>query len=174
MRPAGDGDRVTAIEYAEAHRDEIRRIISRRLGTRLRQVYSTTDIEQSLLMALMAQHPEPLPLVEAARLVTVIAIRLVKTKARDEHHSRWEPGSPRVDIESASPVDPIEQVAAQDFLETARVHAGEDWALVEARLEGRSFVELAPRFDSTPAALRMRFRRAIDRIAEQLGGPSDE
>jgi len=158
-----------AVRYARAHSDSIRRIISSRLGLRLRQVFGPEDIEQSLLRTLLQQPQPPTPLAEheLRRLVLVIALRLVLAKARDEHPSRWE--SP-VDLEKrqGTMVDPAEQAAARDVIHLARELAGDDWSLVEARLEGRTFPELASSLGSTPDALRMRWRRAIDRITEQF------
>jgi hypothetical protein len=174
--PSGLPGDAAAFRYAQDHRHTIRRIISSRLGARLRQVFSTTDIEQSLLRALLERPPPAQPLAdhELARLVTVIAVRLVLQKARDEHHSRLLPLVPEHEGATGPADDPAEQAAARDFVETVRGLAGEDWPLVEARLEGRTFTELAGSFDGTADALRMRWRRAIDRITEQLRGTGDE
>jgi hypothetical protein len=166
---------AAALRYAQEHRDAIRRIISGRLGARLHQAFSTTDIEQSLLRSLMEQPqpPQPLSEHELARLVTVIAVRLVLAKARREHPSRWAAPAAGEEPEAGPADDPAEQAAARDFMAAVRDLAGEDWPLVEARLHGRTFTELAGPFGATPAALRMRWKRALDRIAERLGGRDD-
>jgi hypothetical protein len=174
MRPSQGPGQIAPVRYAQEHRDTIRRIISSRLGSRLRHVYSTADIEQSLLLALMEQHSRPLAEIEARRLVTVIALRLIWAKARNEHHSRWEVPPPSQEIEAGSIIDPSEQAATRELMDAARALAGADWSLVEARLEGRTFPELATTFGESADALRMRFRRALDQITEQLGGPGDE
>ncbi len=165
-----------AIEYAQQHRDTLRRIISSRLGARLRQVYGTTDIEQSLMRALLEQAPPPHPLSDAelSRLVIVIALRSIRNKARDEHHSRWDPAVGKQELVSNPDDDPAALAAARDFFEAARAVAEEDWPLLEQRLQGRTFKELVATFGSTADGLRMRFNRAIDRIAGQLGGSNDE
>lgn len=174
--PAGLPGDAAAVRYAQEHRNTIRRIISSRLGARLRQVFSTSDIEQSLLRALLErpQPPQPLTDHELARLVTVIAVRLVLAKARREHHSRWVAPVPDDEQVTGPAEGPAEQAAARDFMEAVRGLAGEDWPLVEARLEGRTFDELAGQFGATADALRMRWRRALDRISEQLRGPDDD
>lgn len=171
--PQGHAD---AIRYAQQHADTLRRIISSRLGARLRQVFCTQDIEQSLLRVLLQQPQPAQPLAESelSRLVTVIALRLVRAKARHEHLSQWESASGSLEKETVAYYDPAEEAAARDFLETVKTLAGDDWALVEARLEGRTFPELAASFQSTPDALRMRWKRAIDRITQQMKGEADE
>ncbi len=174
MTPSREPGQILPVRYAQEHRDTIRRIISSRLGARLRQVFSTTDIEQSLLLALMEQHPQPLSENEAARLVTVIALRLIRTKARDAHHSRWDVPAESREIDDGMTNDPSEKAAARELMEAASKLAGEDWPLVEARLEGRTFAELVDTFGATADALHMRFRRALDQITEQFGGQGDE
>jgi hypothetical protein len=173
--PSGLPGDAAAFQYAQDHRSTIRRIISSRLGARLRQVFSTSDIEQSLLRSLLErpQPPKPLTDHELARVVTVIAVRLVLEKARHEHHSLWVAPVPEHERATGPADDPAEQAAARDFVETVRALAGEDWPLVEARLDGQTFPELTGLFGGTADALRMRWNRAIDRIAEQLRGPDD-
>jgi hypothetical protein len=173
--PEMQGD-AEAVRYAQDHCDSIRRIISGRLGARLRQVFATSDVYQSLMRVLLERPKPPQPLAkhELDRVVTVIAVRLVRAKARAEHHSRWDMPQAAVERESDPAADPAEQAAARDFLETVRALAGQDWPLLEARLEGRTFTELADSFHSTPDALRMRWNRVLDRITQQMKGDADE
>ncbi len=168
--PSAVPGHAAAIRYVQDHRDTIRRIISSRLGARLRRVFSTTDIEQSLLRVLLEKPPRPLADHELDRVVTVIVVRLIAAKARHEHHCRWVVLGPEHELATGSADDQVEQAGAHEFWEAVRAAAGDDWPLVEARSQGRTFKELADSFGVSADALHMRWKRAIDRITKELGG----
>src|SRR5262249_26306418 len=101
------------------------------------------------------------------RLLTVLVLRKIQTKARRERYRPLEP-SLEQGLQAAGP-DPSEALSARELLEIAAQVAGQYWPLVQARVfDKRPFEELEREFHTSAATLRQRCRRALEKIRDRL------
>jgi DNA-directed RNA polymerase specialized sigma24 family protein len=160
-----------AFDYAQDHLETIRRVISSRIGRRLRRAVDPADIEQSLLRTLLRRPRRAPSEDELRRLVTTIVLNKICTKARKEHCESLTSAL----AQDPEAVNPADETANREVLGIACQAAGKDWPLVEARVaQGRKFVEMTAEFAAKESALRQRFHRALDRIHDALGGVSHD
>ncbi len=182
VRRVRSGDQDAATDLVRLYEPQVRRAIRVRLtDPRLRQVVESMDVCQSVLanFFMRAAHgefeletPEQL-----LKLLATMARNKVTDLARRQHAGRRDQArqvpldfdSRHVQHPTAPEDNPVEQLAGAELLERVRARlSAEDRYLAEQRVHGRSWEELAVELGATPQALRMRLKRALDRIARRL------
>ncbi len=170
------GDQRAAAELVRRYEPYLRQVIRVRLtDPRLRRVFDSLDVCQSVLgefFVRMAdgrfqfQDPDRL----RALLVTMALNKLVD---RARHERRHGGGLPD-DFDAPAPgLSPDERSLHRELAQVirGRLSDRESW-LIDQRLEGRSWVEIAARDGSQPAAVRMMYARALARVRRQFPGES--
>jgi DNA-directed RNA polymerase specialized sigma24 family protein len=175
------GDRQTADELVRKIEPYLRAAIHLRLtDSKLRRSLDTVDICQSVLLALFARGSLGWTGQETdehirRKIVKMAANKLV-TKARRE---KWNLGPLPEGYEIVDLVPSPSQVVADRELKTAiwnHLTEAERWLFEQNKLQGRTWKEIAEDVDGLPPALRgsdqdslrMRLRRAVLRVREEL------
>jgi RNA polymerase sigma-70 factor (ECF subfamily) len=180
LRRVRAGDQAAATELVRVYAPAIRRAVRVRMADdRLRRVFDSSDICQSVLASFFAcaalgqyeleSHEELLQLlVTMARNMLVQAVRKQRTKKYD--HRRLDPGG----LESAqvadSAADPARLVSnAEMHQEVTRRLPKQERVLLELPQQGYTWNEIAEQWGGKPNTLRMRLDRAVAEVARQLG-----
>ncbi len=176
MQKVREGDDRAAAWLVQHFEPELRRVIRLRLTDRfLRRLVDSSDICQSVLgnffvRAALGQFEfeEPRNLIG---LLATMAHNKVLNMVRDnkkEKLARQTDAAPEpIDQVAATPSPPLD---VQDLLQRARRLLSVDEArLVEDRLAGKTWQEIAADRNESPDKCRKQHRRALDRVAEQLG-----
>lgn len=144
----------------------------------MRQVLDSMDICQSILgnffiRAVAGQfeleHPGQL-----FRLLATMAQNKICDHARKlyrEHQAGCQP-DPGNDLAGQIAVqkDPCEQITGKDLLEKViALMSDKERPILENRLQGDSWSEIASKTGENPTTLRKQFVRSMDRVARQLG-----
>jgi RNA polymerase sigma-70 factor (ECF subfamily) len=138
------------------------------------------DICQSVLANLFAgisagqfdlETPEQLIklLVTMARNKLLDHVRKNQAQCRDQRRQD-ENSSETLDAISDPRVTPSRAISNKELLQKVReMLSEEERYLAEQRALGRGWGELAAELNARPDAIRMRFSRAVNRVARQLG-----
>jgi RNA polymerase sigma-70 factor (ECF subfamily) len=179
IRRVRAGDGAAAADLVSRYEPLIRRTIRVRLrDPRLRRLLDSTDVCQSVLGSFFVRaalgqfdldHPGQL-----LKLLTTLARN--KLAGQAQHHAAARRDFRRAaDVAAtAEPADqgptPSRVLAAAELLAEARRRLGpEERQLLEWREQGREWADIAAELGHDAAALRMRLRRATDRVARELG-----
>jgi DNA-directed RNA polymerase specialized sigma24 family protein len=166
------GDEQAARELVRSYGPFLRAAIRLRLrDARLRRVFDSLDILQSVLGDFFTrpawkQYPLRSP-EDLCRLLTTLVQHKLADKGR---RLNWlQEGLPEGWDRAAPQPSPLQQVIKNELLEAvySRLRPRERW-LVEARLQGRSWAEIAREAGENADRLRLRHARAIDRVREEL------
>jgi RNA polymerase sigma-70 factor (ECF subfamily) len=171
---AGDSD--AAAELVRRYEPHIRRVVRVRLDARLGRLLDSMDICQSVMAsffvrAALGQYELDTPEQLLKLLATMARNKLANQAAR---HQRQRRDNRRVttaneDVPDSAP-SPSQQIANKDLLQEARRRLGEEERqLLDLRGQGLEWNEIAAQLGGSPEALRKKFTRGIDRVAEQLG-----
>lgn len=178
---AASGEQTAAVELVQMFEPEIRRFIRFRLAnSRLRQFLDSLDICQSVLGqffveldkgALELQSPDQLRglLLKIAKNRFLSKVRYQQAARRDVRRHEPNPHDqlPLVAQAGASPEDFLE---SQELSALIRARLPEETRyLVEQRMNGKEWAELAAEIGLSPEAARKRMARALDEVAEELG-----
>ena len=174
------GDEQAWAELIRRYEPAIRLVIRVRLGrSKLRHLLDTVDIVQSVLAnfyerASQGQFeldtPEHLLKLLATMACNKLKNHALRQLAARRDQRRCQQGIP-AGHEPADPAStPSQDVEQQDLLDEfrRRLSTQELW-LAEQRAAGRSWSDLAAEVGESPDALRMRYSRALDRVAQELG-----
>ena len=175
------GDQRAAAELVRRYEPEVRRFIRFRLSTpALRRTMDSLDICQSVLCKffvevsegrLNLQEPRQL----AALLVTMARNKLydrVRAAQADRRDARrlTAAGDETLGNIAAAGESPSEMLMVREILEAVSERLSPDERyLVEQRMNGRAWDDLAKELGSTPDAVRKRMTRALDEAAVGLG-----
>lgn len=180
LRRIRDGDDRAAEELVRRYEPMIRREVRMRIGDkRLRRAFDSVDISQSVLSSFLSQAatgryemegPEQL----ARLLMTMTRHRLV-SRARRERRLVRDVG--RLAAESGildglvdSRPSPSEIVSRQEQWEMLkRSLSDEELEIVDLRLAGYSWDEIAKRLGGTGPARRMQLSRRLNSLERQMG-----
>jgi RNA polymerase sigma-70 factor (ECF subfamily) len=180
LRRVRAGDQAAATELVRVYAPAIRRAVRVRMANnRLRRVFDSVDICQSVLASFFARaalgqyelesHEQLLRLlVTMARNKLVQAVRKQQTKKCDLR--RLDPGG----LESAqvadSAADPARLVSNEEMRQQVAQRLPEkERALLELRQQGYTWNEIAEQWGGKPNTLRMRLDRAVAEVARHLG-----
>jgi RNA polymerase sigma factor (sigma-70 family) len=180
------GDQDSAEQFVAAYEPHVRRIVRRRLKYKhphLRRYLDSVDICQSMFKdffkRLCAGQISPASPAEAEKLLT----RMILDKLTNQHRSQL---AARRDLRRLLPVAienlelpareplPCDQATHAETL--ARVREGlrkwltqEEQEIVQQRMAGRSWADIAQKSGRTPDGVRMQFMRITRLLADQLG-----
>jgi RNA polymerase sigma-70 factor (ECF subfamily) len=173
------GDSEAAEELVQRYGPTIRRVARVRLAdTRLQRLFDSTDICQLVfgsffVRAALGQYdldtPEQLLrlLVTMSRKKVADQARCAGAARRDYRRTQEVSHEDRFVNPASSPSD---QVAARELLTEVRKRlSAEERQLAEDRAAGRDWAQIATDRGRSPEALRKQLRRAIDRVADELG-----
>lgn len=173
------GEQSAMTQLVEEYGPALRVAVRVRLGdAALRQLVDSPDVCQSVLINFFVrvtagqfQLDSPQQLL---RLLQTMARNHVTNLARRHQADRRDHRRLRDHLAAASEVadpgpGPGEIVMRQELIDEVRrrLSPEEQW-LAEQRVQGRSWEEIAVEKGESPAALRMRLGRAIDRITRAL------
>jgi RNA polymerase sigma factor (sigma-70 family) len=172
------GDEQAARELVERYERILRTMIRVRLtDPNLRRVLDSMDILQSVLANFFVRAAAgQFDLKTPGQLVKLLEVmarnkiinhsKRLNASRRDER--RRQEGA-QADECAAPGASPIKIAANKELLEEAlKRFSPQERQLVEERVNGRSWPEIAELFGGQPDALRMSHRRALDRIAREL------
>lgn len=181
MELVRQGDQRAAAELVRRYEPEVRRFIRFRLSTpALRRTMDSLDICQSVLFKffvevsegrLNLQEPRQL----AALLVTMARNKLydrVREAQADRRDARrlTAAGDETLGNIVAAGESPSEMLMVREILEAVSERLSPDERyLVEQRMSGRAWDDLAKELGSSPDAVRKRMTRALDEAAVGLG-----
>jgi RNA polymerase sigma-70 factor (ECF subfamily) len=182
MRRVRGGDQAAAEELVRRYEVEIRREIRFRLtDRRLRQVVDSVDICQSVLgnffaRAALGEFDLRSP-ADLQRLLFKMATNRLTDWARREHAARRDKRREVSFDAEAGPAEPAavelspsQQVSRAELLAESRKRlSAEELQIVQRRIDGESWDEIARHLGGTAEALRKRHARAMDRLLQELG-----
>jgi RNA polymerase sigma-70 factor (ECF subfamily) len=174
---AGDGD--AAAELLRRYEPTIRRVARVRLAdTRLQRLFDSTDVCQSVFASFFVrtalgqydlETPEQLLklLVDMSRKKVIDLARGAGAARRD---FRREQGSPEKRQCAAKDPSPSQEVSDRELLQEFRRRLSpEERQLAEERAAGRDWGQIAAERGASAEALRKQLRRAVNRVAVELG-----
>jgi RNA polymerase sigma-70 factor (ECF subfamily) len=180
MRRVQARDEQAAEELVRLFEPTVRLVVRRRLtDPRLRRLLDSMDICQSVLGTFFAgaangrfalHTPDQLVklLVTMARNKLISCTRAQKAARRNP---RGVESLGSGDVESVDPCPtPTQLVADREILKEIRERLSpEELRIADLYAAGRSWQEIAAEVGGRPDQLRMRFRRALDRVRGELG-----
>lgn len=166
------GDQRAAEELVHEFEPTLRRVIRRRLtDPRLRRVFDTMDIVQSILgdffpRAAAGQFQLETP-EELRKLLVTMAINKLTSKFRKEHN--WSGEIPEGYEPTTAIYHPSQAPDNQDLLRVMRSRLAEgDRLLFDLRTTGRTWTEIGKQLKKPADSLRIRLTRAIARVKTEL------
>lgn len=180
IRRVRAGDEQAAADLVGKYEREVRREVRMRLrlrDTRLRRVFDSMDIVQSVLQSFFVrvaagQYDLDAPDQLRALLVTMARVKLaeqVRLQQRQKRDVRRVEGEP-VDHQVDDAAGPSRVVAGKELLREVRERlSADECRMAELRSEGRTWVEIATDLGGSPDARRKQMNRAIDRVVVELG-----
>jgi RNA polymerase sigma-70 factor (ECF subfamily) len=184
LRRIRAGDAQAAEELVRLYELPIRVAVRTRMtDPALQQQFDSMDICQSVLASFFLRaNAGQYDLTEPAQLVALL-VRMAQNKlawhARYYHRQRRD-ARQTASLDGATELtacepDPARVVASRDLLDALRSRlTPEERELVDRRGEGRSWNEIAAALGGTADGRRMQLKRAVDRIAPQLGLEGEE
>ncbi|TWT84771.1 RNA polymerase sigma factor [Planctomycetes bacterium CA13] len=181
IRKLKKGDGLAASQLVAEYETEIRRYVRVRLRTsRMRRLIESVDICQSVFAKFFVdlkretvcpQSPDQL----RALLMTMAKNKLID-KARYNQADKRDIGAVEADggmlLEQTSDASrsPSSVLADKELLEKFRGHlTEEERELIDARMEGTDWAEIATRCGTTGEAMRKRVMRSIEAAAKKIG-----
>ena len=177
------GDPKAAEQLVRAYEPEIRRTIRVRMtDSQLRRIVDSCDLCQSVMAAFFVRAAAGQFDVESPRdllnlLVTMARNRVTDWVRRDRASRRDGRRDVSLEVSDLERPEFVEQTpgppsiaADRELLQQLRVRLSHDeQQLMEWRAEGRQWTEIGTTLKEHPAAVRMRFTRALDRVTTELG-----
>jgi RNA polymerase sigma-70 factor (ECF subfamily) len=180
VRRVRAGDQQAATELVQLYAPAIRRTVRFSLqDPRLRRVLDSMDVCQSVLgnffvRAALGQFQLDTP-EHLLRLLVTMARNKVAAEARRPSVRRRdrrgvEPGDDAVAEPVAPGESPSQFVAGRDLMDAFRERLTEEERVIaDLRKQGREWSEIAAERGENAEALRKRFARGLDRVAQELG-----
>jgi RNA polymerase sigma-70 factor (ECF subfamily) len=179
IRRVRAGDETAAVEVVRRYEPAIRRTIRVHLrDPRLGRLFDSMDVCQSVLASFFVRtalgqyeldRPEQL-----LKLLTVMArhklVNLAEQqRAQRRDYRRVETAPDKEKEVAAAGASPSEQAAARELMaEAQRPLSPAERQLLELRQQGRQWADIAAELGGTPAALRMQWTRAVERVSREL------
>lgn len=180
VRRVRQGDADAAFELVNRYEPELRIIARVKLNDpQLRRFVDSMDICQSVLANFFVrasagqfdiQTPDQLQ-----KLLFVMIKNKVTDHARQQKAERRDvgrmTGSPADELPlAASGETPSQILAIKELASEARKRFCDDeLAIIDLRMEGIGWAEIANRLGATPERLRKKMTRALDRVAQAMG-----
>jgi RNA polymerase sigma-70 factor (ECF subfamily) len=174
------GDEAAAYELVRRYEPMVRRAARVRLADpRLRRVLDSMDICQSVMAsffvrASLGQYELNTP-DQLLRLLATMARNKLANQAEGQRAARRDVrrvvyGPAEADEVADRGGTPSRNLAARELLEAARARLSEEERrLLDRRLDGAEWADVAAREGASPEALRKKLARAVDRVAREIG-----
>src|SRR5262249_24688378 len=177
IRRIRSGDEEAARQLVNEYEPAIRRAARIRLAdSRLRRIFDSSAISQRVCASFFVR--AALGEYDLDRPAPVLALLVAMSQKKLTDHSRAE-GALRRDYrrvrllgadEPATNPNPGAEVAARELIaDFRRRMSAEERQVADARAGGESWQNIAAARGESPDAVRVRFSRAVDRIAEEVG-----
>jgi RNA polymerase sigma-70 factor (ECF subfamily) len=174
------GDEQAAAQLVQQYEPAIRLAVRVRLtDAHLRRLFDSMDVCQSVLAKFFVRAASGDFELERAdqllKLLTTMARnRLInealKHRAARRDQRRVQQGEWDDDQVAGRDATPSQVVGHRELLQEARKRlTEEERRIADQRAQGRPWAEIASELGDTPDALRVRFSRAMDRVAQELG-----
>jgi len=174
------GEQDAAAELVRRYEPAIRRVVRCRLmDTRLRRVFDSMDVCQSVLASFFVRAALGQYDLKSSDQLLKLLSQMARHKAIDrvrrERAGRRDLERRNEDSEAyaqaaAADASPSEQVAGRELLVEFRKRLSpEELELADLRAEGREWAEIAKDRNESAEALRKRLARGLDRVAQQIG-----
>lgn len=173
------GDSAAATEIVTLFEPEIRRFIRFRLtDPQIRRFIDSLDISQSVFARFFVEmergrfdfsSPEKLQnlLLSMARNKIYDNVRAAKADKRDFRRLQH---TDAIQEAAAPELDQLEKLQTSEMIEMIRCSLSEEeLTLLDQRMSGQTWEELATEWNTKPDAIRKRLTRAIDRVANEIG-----
>jgi len=181
LQQASGGDEDAATELVRQYEPELRRLVRFWLmDSPLRRLIDSVDVAQSVFARFFVSLRtgqfdlnEPRQMIKL--LITMARYRVADQVRRQSAQKRggglhFERNPIVLDGLSDHRGDPGESIANADLAEAIRERLSADVRnIIEQRLTGREWADLADEFNASPNALRKRCARAMDQAAAELG-----
>ncbi|MCA9249127.1 MAG: sigma-70 family RNA polymerase sigma factor [Planctomycetales bacterium] len=181
IQRAAAGDERAATDLVREYEPELRRFVRYRLTQpRIRALIDSIDVTQSVFASFFIALAEGrLEIAGPGQLVKLLTT-MATNKLHDHHRrttakkraSQRAADALRIPEENVPSTDhgPSDLMAQNDFVDVFRSRLSrEERDLLDWRMEGRSWDEIALKTESSAEAIRKRFSRAVDRAAAELG-----
>jgi RNA polymerase sigma factor (sigma-70 family) len=180
LRRVREGDEAAASELVRTYEPAIRTAVRVRLtDPRLRRLCDSMDICQSVLANFFVRAASgDFELDRADQLLKLLATmarnrlinEAVKQRAARRDTRRVQQDEWHDDQIAGRDQTPSQVVGNRELLHAARARLTEDERrIADQRALGRAWKEIASELNETPDAVRVRFARAMDRVAQELG-----
>jgi RNA polymerase sigma-70 factor (ECF subfamily) len=181
MRRVRQGDEQAAADLVGHFGPQVRRVVRtwlRPRQTQLRRVFDSLDICQSVwstfCQKFMTGQYEVTDPADLIKLLGVLARHRVRKRVRQHYADRRDVRRSELrepeELPDPAAASPSLLVADRDLWEEIRRRlTAEEWALAEARREGRGWAEIAAALGGTADGRRMQLTRAVQRAAQELG-----
>ena len=179
IRRVRQGDADAARDLVEQYASVIRRVVRYRLtDSRLRAAFDSMDVCQSVLGSFFVRAANGEYEIEGPEQLTHLLVGIARNKlatqarrqAADKRDYRRADGGADQDALAGDAPSPSRYAVAKELLQAVRERlTAEERRLAEFRQEGMEWAEIADHIGENPAALRKRFSRAMDRVAQELG-----
>jgi RNA polymerase sigma-70 factor (ECF subfamily) len=196
LRQAGDGDMAARQQLLARHRDRLRRMVAVRLDSRLAARVDPSDVVQEALIEAdrkladyLKERPVPFyPWLRRLAWEHLIKLHERHVRAAKRSVLREEPGilalpedsavllAQRLAGDGTSPSHGLVRKELQDRVRTAlaRLAAADREVLVLRYLEQLATAEIAAVLGIGEGAVKMRHRRALDRLSRLLSGSAED
>lgn len=174
------GDSSAASDLVSMYEPEVRRFIRVRMSSpQMRRLVESVDISQSVFAKFFVDIQREAVCPESPQQLRTLLLTMARHKICDyvRRHNAAKRDVRRVDA-SETAIDqayyedqtPGDAVAAEELLAAVRSEmTAEELELVDARLSGHSWNDIATRFGGTPDASRKRVARIIEAAAKRVG-----
>lgn len=180
IRQVRTGDADAAASLVKQYESELRIIARVKLNDpRMRRVFDSMDICQSILANFFVRASAGQFEIDTPEQLIKLLATMVRNKVTD--HARRQNADQRdmgrtADIQidelplMAADETPSQIVSARELAHEARERfATDERQIVERRTNGQSWDEIALDLGGSPEALRKKMKRAVDRVAHELG-----
>jgi RNA polymerase sigma factor (sigma-70 family) len=175
-----EGDSAAAARLVAAYEPEVRRFIRIRMTSpQMRRLVESVDISQSVFAKFFVDIHRGTVCPESTQQLRTLLLTMARNKTYDyvRRHNAAKRDVRRVDatataLEQAYYEDETssDTLAAEEMLAAVRAEmTGEELELVDARLAGRSWSEIATAFGGSPESARKRVTRIIESTAKRVG-----
>ena len=179
MNRLNKGDHTAAAELVAAYEPELRRYVRIRMSSpQMRRLVESADISQSVFakffVDVLSEGGRP----ESPQQLRRLLITMARNKINDHvrHHKaakrdirRVESGVAAIASAYRQVPTPEEAMVIKETLEAVRAEmTDEELALVNARLDGHAWTEIATELGVSPEAARKRFARIIESVAQRV------
>ena len=173
------GEEAAAAELVRLYEPEVRRFVRYRLNTpRLRRLLDSVDVCQSVFANFFVRIADGQFDLQSPRqlqrlLRTMAGNKLLDHVRRQEANKRGGPDAvagATVDWVADPSPEPSRAVEAADLIDTVRNRlSADERQLLDQWMEGRDWPEIARTAGVSSEAIRKRFTRALDRVAQEIG-----